>query len=1159
MAKHTSHDPLHRYRPYSARPEPPKKRKIGVYALVGVAALVFSAVWNPPTGSVHEFTQASDYRVERESGCTDSGKGCHGDESTYRSFNDYHPDAECTSCHEYQGVGCIPCHSPKNHECQVCHDGSMQQAPDRVRLTDPYPRGHYRETTHTAMGTDWDVQVRSASSGKASAGCADCHSRDLADAHLGVPETEKGEYGPEIGCGECHNDTRSRGQAEVLADWERRSCEACHRDKTSSPMHETDVADVAESTSPLKCGETGNGCHDSSDLHALHADRPRDCSTSEVKGEGCHDLELQAASPRKTSCAETRGCHPAYENDDYSHDKDREAHSPEGTAASGDDSYFGVGCGECHWMEPDGTSLVAEHLRATSSRENDPNVCRGCHNDAASEEAIAKGWAQRDSTAACSACHGSRGLDGIHGEDIAALHAAEDSAGCADTGAGCHPGAELSAVGAGAGSGDGEGPGAVGLHASCLRCHDATPTGANLAWDPSADSCGEGRECHAGAGDYDPRTSVHAGAGDVTDGGDAAHRASAAALAGRLVDALTESSTACGRCHSTALGPEHGRPSSTLAGSRLNACRGCHNASATTVRVVKGGWPSRGSAYACEECHPAPETDLAHADDGTAHEGVELAPSGVAAAGECAAIGCHATAELRTLHVDSGGCTPAGCHRSSDDIFGERKRTCGGPADGSACHAGYSATGGHEKIDMSHIGLELALTGDPQIGACSKNGCHTTVDLKRLHGDDGCGVEGCHAPSSLLLQKSCGGPDPETACHAGFTEAEHFADHSADRIGTVNGVSYGTGSNAGCFGCHLADLVGEHTSTEGAPISGEAATSCRVCHDDPEDPGNGRYAGLPAVAEAVAKRDARCVACHDSGSAAPNGIAAASAHRKISSNAALAAGDVWADPLSEWLAAFSSPMGGGHNVLGAGAVGASSAKVFPLTTYSSEDATYTWALPPNDGATAWLREDAFAGASLQDTETIRHLTIACDDCHRLPDVSGPHGSAVPIAIDPAYSQTEYANPTRGLASQFAAAGTERVVCMKCHSLEVGSVEGTTSPGGAPVHAQHDEHLGAPAHHPLRYGEKCIDCHVRIPHAWRSPRLLIRTVPGENRPADVFPYVAPGHDALAGVRLRSIDAEAGLEKRDCATGGCHGFHDPDNHPMPSDIPTATYWP
>ncbi|MDP2401348.1 MAG: hypothetical protein Q8M66_05155 [Actinomycetota bacterium] len=189
----------------------------GFYELGGVVALVFAMTWNPPTGKVHEFISASDYNPSRESGCTNSGDGCHGFEESHGDFNAHHPETDCGTCHEYQDVGCIPCHSPSQREYEPCHDGSMPGAVDCVRLTDPAPGGHYNEAAHTAVGTDMTQIVRVREGGKAGAVCTDCHSRDLCQSQTGIPEVEGSPYGPDIGCGECHNDERRALQAKWLA------------------------------------------------------------------------------------------------------------------------------------------------------------------------------------------------------------------------------------------------------------------------------------------------------------------------------------------------------------------------------------------------------------------------------------------------------------------------------------------------------------------------------------------------------------------------------------------------------------------------------------------------------------------------------------------------------------------------------------------------------------------------------------------------------------------------------------------------------------------------------------------------------------------------------------------------------------------------------
>ncbi len=1120
-----------------------RRYRSGFFALGAVLALVFSATWNPPTGTVHSFTKASDYRPDREGGCVNSGKGCHGSETSYTSFNDYHPAAKCTDCHDYQGVGCIPCHSPANHECQVCHDGTMPQSPDRVRLTDPYPRGHYRETTHTAMGTPYDANVKTAPKGKARATCKSCHARDLMNAHAKVTPAAGSPYGTDLGCGECHNDVRSAGQAEVLSDWKKRRCEDCHRLGTSSPMHGTAVADKVAAKSPEGCDDTGTGCHSSSDLHALHPDRPVDCSGSAVKGEpGCHNLDIQAHVPQAKSCGiGKKSCHSTYDNDALSHKNDQDVHAPDGTAAAEDTSVSETACGDCHFMAPDGMSLAQEHDRSTSTRSAQ-GTCRGCHNDPASAIAIAKDWPGSDGPGACDVCHGHAGLDATHGDPDSSSHQATGSEGCALSGAGCHPTSDLSAVGA---------PDTGGLHRDCVRCHAKTASDGNIAYDPTAKSCGSARACHSATGAYDPASGVHDGA-TRTDGTDARHRATALGDAS-ITDTATSITIACPACHQPALGTEHTRAGNALATGAGTSCTRCHNAQSETSKVVKASWPARTKANACSSCHDGTGTQAPHALIGESHGGRELADGGAPDSGACVTTGCHLTTDVRLLHRRLG-CTVKGCHSDEGNIVGLDTLSCGGSDPETSCHVGYSASGGHANVAEAHAGIELDISGEPSPGYCARSGCHTSPNLKALHGTS-CALAGCHEPGLKPRLKSCGGTDQAAACHTGFTATEHFVDHSADLTGTVNGITYSAGENIGCLGCHGDDLTLIHEPVSDAPITG-GGSNCRVCHDDAEDPGNGAFADLPAVAGAVGSHDLRCVACHASGGDQPNATAAASAHKRISTEKTLPAGYVWSDPLEQWRTALDSPVGGGHNIAWSAL---DSTKRFPTTIYAAGADTYVWALPRNAGETAWLDATA-VGASVDTTADIEHVTLGCDDCHTgVTAMSGPQGSAVRIAIDPAYSQTAYANPKWDLSSQFSATGTDRVVCMKCHSLSFGSVEGTTAPGGSWVHGKHAVHAEVPPTNPQHYGQKCVECHVRIPHAWRGARLLVRTIPEAGRPADTFPYILNGHDGLAGVRLRTIDEEHPLTAGDCATLGCHGSSDPDSHPLPSDLPTVKWWP
>lgn len=1041
--------------------------------MIGIAAVgivIFSAAWNPPVGKVHKFTEASNYNIKKESGCVNSGEGCHGTETEYVDFNDYHPKSKCTTCHDYQGVGCIPCHSPNsNHECATCHDGSMTNAPDRVKITDPYPRGHYRETTHTATGTDMKRPMLAAEGGKAQALCKDCHSRDLRNSHKAVPVVAGSEYGDDIGCGECHNDVRAFGMAEVLADWKDRSCEACHKVGSSSPIHSVTIADKVDSGGREGCGDSGAGCHKSNDLHGLHPNKPATCAGSAVVGEpGCHDLELQSQVPTATTCGDDAECHLTYTKD--AGHKNLELHAPETGSPASDSSYFDTACGACHFMEPDGRSLITEHGLGTAEQTQDSgDSCRNCHNHPASEAALADDWADRDTAASCDACHGVQGLAATHDVEISDTHTvAEGSEGCASSGIGCHPTADLSQTGAPTPAGN--------IHRDCLRCHDKNASGGNRSYDPESKTCGQGRDCHSGA--YDPTTAVHAGTGGTASGTDAAHHSAGGAQGEELLFDQSGLTVACSTCHSMNLGTEHARVGSALATGQGTICVRCHNNGNTTAGVVKASWPDKNSDQAC-----------------------------------------------------------------------------------SACHGNVGVPVIHGNMGDAHLGIELDVAGNPKRGACATAGCHPTADVRRLHKNLGCTMTGCHKSEGTRVTStvmSCGGLDSDMSCHVGYSRDNHFVSHAADLSGTVSGIVYEPGRNVGCFGCHVSDLAVEHANTLAAGrTDGGGASSCDMCHEGLASSTTGAFAGQAAVRDAIVAGDRRCVACHRGGPVDGSG-AVADPHSRISTDATLPPGAVWADPLESWREAFDAPVGGGHNVVSASVAGADAGKTFPVTEYVVGANTYTWALMPNTGATTWLAGAGYPAGSVDTTSEIQSMTVRCDDCHIMPSgMTGPHGAAAKVYIDPAYSQTNYANPPE-MTSQFSATGTERVVCIKCHPMNSSA---TSVPGGHYVHQNHIRHTARyQPSDPTYYGEKCIDCHTRIPHAWKRPRLLVRTAETTGGvTADQYPYVRDGHQGLVGIQLRSFETTSDLRAADCATGGCNDTHNVLWHPNPADTPDREYWP
>ncbi|MBA4370381.1 MAG: hypothetical protein C0418_02245, partial [Coriobacteriaceae bacterium] len=291
--------------------------------------------------------------------------------------------------------------------------------------------------------------------------------------------------------------------------------------------------------------------------------------------------------------------------------------------------------------------------------------------------------------------------------------------------------------------------------------------------------------------------------------------------------------------------------------------------------------------------------------------------------------------------------------------------------------------------------------------------------------------------------------------------------------------------------------------------------------------------------------------------------AVVSAHKETTSTDPLPDGTVWADPFQDWRTAFDAPTGGGHNALPYQLVGAGQDKAFPVTTFTVGGVAYVWALPPNSGTTLWLDPAVYPSAT--STDAIQHTQVTCDDCHVIPvGALGPHGAAVRVYIDPGYSQTEYSNPTTN-AYQFEPTSTanpfgyQPVICFKCHTIDAGSVPGTRSPGGNVRHRTHWKYSRYTTTTAETWGAKCIDCHVRIPHAWRRPRLLVRTaVTTDGATPDTFPYVAPGHTGLVGIKLQNYSGLT-MSPSACAQNGCFNNPTATFHPTVAQIPTTALWP
>ena len=557
---------------------------------------------------------------------------------------------------------------PAEKECQLCHDGTMKQAPDVVKLTDPYPRGHYRETTHTALATKMDEPVSAAVGGTASATCGDCHSRDLRKAHTEVPAVEGSEYGESVGCGECHNDVRSGGLAQVLTDWKGRACKDCHKTGSSSPQHRSNRSAVVEAKSPLGCGSTGAGCHDVNDLHAIHKDKPKNCAGScrGRRGELPRDRRRGRHAQRHHLRRQPRRRLPPVLRERHVQPQARRRRPLADELEPRERrSFYDTPCGDCHRMNPDGTSLNDEHALPTSAKTEDPaNVCINCHNNAASvdvvEPEVARSQHRRVRARSATAI---KGLPAAHEGDLT-VQARGRRAPAARTRAPAVTRPTTTCRWAR------RPPRRTSTATACAATTGPSPTATSPTTRPRRPAAKAATATHR-VGAYNPTTDVHDGAAGLTNGSDSAHHAAGAAQANAgwddssngaaaspaiVSDAASGLKTACSACHSMTLGAEHCASELRARQRRRHRVhavpqRRRDRLVAREVELVR----RRSGAQACAACHVAAGSRAIHAlDRHGARRRRARRRTARPQPGSCVRSGCHATLDLRVLHAQVG-------------------------------------------------------------------------------------------------------------------------------------------------------------------------------------------------------------------------------------------------------------------------------------------------------------------------------------------------------------------------------------------------------------------------------------------------------------------------------------------------------------------------
>ena len=404
------------------------------------------------------------------------------------------------------------------------------------------------------------------------------------------PSVDGSTYGTDIGCGECHNDVRTGGQAAVKAKWKARTCEACHAVGTDAAMHGVKTAGLAKATDSAGCAESGTGCHDTADLHA-HASR----RAEEVLGLGERG---RAGLPRPQG----RGAQAA---DDLVRQRGRErdvprrlrarparatsttraVHAPTTSIPAADTSYYDTPCGGCHLMarrrhEPHGRAR-ARHVRedrtspttpaatATTTRPR-PRRSRTTGARRTPRTRAGRVTAPRGSTPCTQAAspqsiRSTMAARAAHRPVLAAIRP---------------PTSPTSP-----------------RRPSTAACTRAV-SGATTRGSPTATSPTTPRRPRAATAATattaatTPRPPATSSKAARMGGTDAKHTAGAAQRGDMYWDDASGIGTSCGVCHDMALGTEHARPNSPMPAGK-SGCLTCHNKNLGTATVVKASWSAK--------------------------------------------------------------------------------------------------------------------------------------------------------------------------------------------------------------------------------------------------------------------------------------------------------------------------------------------------------------------------------------------------------------------------------------------------------------------------------------------------------------------------------------------------------------------------------------
>ncbi|MBS3974100.1 MAG: hypothetical protein KGZ89_04455 [Actinobacteria bacterium] len=1042
-------------------------------------------------------------------------------------------NADCVACHasyvnlEAHRLTCAGCHANNTltanntryltgaftGRCTSCHTNTVLG-----RLYSPIDPNHYSETTHTATAMNATATV-----GTAGRRCSACHASGLRAEHAFTLTSGN------VGCIGCHVDT-TLGSATVVANnWPQRRCSDCH-----GALHNSlTAADHNMSASATALGCSAAGCHTNADnIATLHANAVKTGQPGVTSCNVCHataDTSLAAASIG--GCA-TAGCHQGFTHDMTVHNT---------TSA----------CLRCHENLTDGarqTTATIHPVRIDEIRWSAGyggglvHACADCHNAGAGMA----GNMGRFNTSNCVDCHNNNPLDtsriGLRNYTTytvdhypAAAHAATAHAGAATTTVTAYGSAQGTVIR------DRFGNAIPNWNVRCTVCHNT---------DLSAE--------HAKttvAGSFTTVPGTHA------DRCVACHEIDVDRFTGRWTTSTWTTGTpqprSCGAqgsvCHNLSGGPLHDNwavkhdASSVLVtgtvGFRLDPTVSVNEtwgtgttwpgtwirSDTTNVTVVSGAGRTGSAARIVGGTTVRSTTyrsfqrtlDLSGFNE-RASFSVWYRTSGLATQATSWTSTNPDQDRFLIEHSPNGG-TNWFVLEEIRGNYGWTNFRSGELTPSANTIIRFRAnfnTSATEQVFIDDIfirgvnrpGTSVVTTRAAVSCMNNPNGleCHDVTDVASLHSalpNFGCTV--CHNATQHPAALGC----QSAGCHPGVNLDAHNLAPIHRTAFTTSTVLPGTGFQpVWCSGCHDDDIHRAHQLATPNPQLGVrdglqsfAATPCSMCH---------RRASNTPTPTVVTAADTSATIARARGTALCTDCHRTVVRRSGGTTTTIHAQRMGWSGLPQASPATAAVVGGvqfndtwsGHRV---------------FDSMPGMRTSFTLAI---DGVSATWPTPSVANM-LSNWDPVRSetttMTVRCNDCHgSFSGAAGPHGAAMRIRMHPAFpAPYTSAFITTGNLIQSNISGAGLPICARCHNV-TALFSGTAN---SDVHGRSD-HKGA-------VGGRCVNCHVRTPHAWKRPRLI--------------GYVTdpPAYQSLMVTEIAARSyTPTGWQDFHCAAIGCDDRHD-----------------